>query len=72
MIAPIKKSAPETGGKTRTLHSARRVAASVLLSAKTSNDQTASPVSAWRAWLFAAWAFAATATYFAYMLGIAD
>ncbi len=72
MIAPIDKSVGETGGKARTLHSARRVAASVLLSAKISNDRTARPISTWCAWLFAAWAVIVTTVYFAYMLGIVD
>ena len=72
MIAPIDESAPETRGKTRTLHGARRVAASVLLSTKNHGDRTARPVSTWCAWLFAAWTVIATAIYFAHMLGVVD
>ena len=72
MIAPIDKSLGETGGKTPSLRSARRVAASVLLSAKISRDETAGPIPSWCAWVFAAWAVIATTAYFAYMLGLID
>ena len=72
MIAPINGSVSDTGHKTRTLHSARRAAASALLDAQSRPDQPAKPISRWQAWLFLAWTLITTTTYFAHMLGIID
>ena len=72
MIAPINRSVSETGHKTQTLHSARRVAASALLNAPSGADQSAKPIPGWQSWLFVAWAVIATATYFAHMLNLID
>ena len=70
MIAPIDRSLSETGRKTRTLHSARRVTASALLNAQSQPDQPAKPIPRWQAWLFVAWTVITTTTYFAHMLGL--
>ena len=72
MIAPIDRSVSETGRRARTLHSARRVAASALLNAQSRPDQSAQPISRRQAWLFVAWTVITTTTYFAHMLGLID
>ena len=70
MIAPINGPISEAGRKTRTLHSARRAAASALLDTQCRPDQPAKPIPRWQAWVFVAWAVITTATYFAHMLGL--
>jgi nucleotidyltransferase/DNA polymerase involved in DNA repair len=72
MIAPINKSARETDPKTRTLHTARRAAASALLNTQSQIDRHSKPIARWQAWLFLAWTVVTTATYFAHMLGLID
>lgn len=70
MICPIDRSVSEAGCKTRTLRSARHVAAHALLSSQSRPDQSAKPIPRWQAWLFVSWAVIATTTYFACMMGL--
>lgn len=70
MIAPINGSVSDTGHKTRTLHSARRAAASALLNPQSRPDRPAKPISRWQAWFFVAWTIIVTTTYLAHMLGL--
>lgn len=67
MIAPIRQ--PETAKMSPTVRRARRIVGSLL---SDGSDSTAEnpPLSAWKAWLFAAWVAVVICAYFAFMAGL--
>lgn len=67
MIAPIHQ--PETAQMSPTVRRARRIVGSLL---SDESDSTAGnpPLSAWKAWLFAAWVAVVICAYFAFMAGV--
>ena len=66
MIAPIQQTDPPQSPAMRRAHG---MVASTLLK-KQRHAADATPVPAWRAWLFVAWVVAVTAVYAAYMIGL--
>ena len=70
MIAPLRLPDPETVETRRRLRRAHRLVASTLLPERRSSPPAASGVSAWQAWMVAAWVVVVAACYFASMLGL--
>jgi hypothetical protein len=69
MIAPLDQMDTASIEKRRLFHRARRMIAHALLPASVGREVRAPRISAWRAWLFAAWVVTVTAVYFVRMLG---
>ncbi len=70
MIAPVSQEASETSRTHRRLRRARYFIASTLFKRRSQRTGGAKPISARRAWLFAAWVVVVTGIYFATMLGL--
>ena len=70
MIAPLEQVDAETAETHRRLRLARRLVASTFFRHRPEPIENAPPISAWRAWGFAAWVVIVTGVYFATMLGL--
>jgi hypothetical protein len=70
MIVQVDKPDPKNVERFERLRRARRIVASTFFARHPHPADTARPISAPRAWLFAAWVALVTGAYFARMLGL--
>ena len=70
MIVQVDKPDPGNLERFDRLRRARRIVASTFFARDPQPADTAPPISAWRAWLFAGWVVLVTSAYFARMLGL--
>jgi hypothetical protein len=70
MVAPLQK--PQHRKPTAAMREAYRLVARTLLPQTPRQAESLPRVAAWKAWLFAGWAAAATAVYVCYLLSVLD